>query len=143
MEETIIAGIGAQANKWHHYLAIYDRHFAGYRGKPVRVLEIGIDFGGSLRALARRISASSAKIDGIDIDEECRVQSPRIASCRSSEVRPIFRSWSACSVRSGELDIVIDDGSHVGSQQMRHSRRFIPRISHDGVYLLEDMCTNY
>ncbi len=29
------------ATKWHHYLEIYDRHLSRYRGKPVRVLELG------------------------------------------------------------------------------------------------------
>src|SRR4051794_9111867 len=29
-------------HKWTHYFDIYDRHFAPYRGKPVKILEFGV-----------------------------------------------------------------------------------------------------
>src|SRR5687768_5280908 len=34
--------------KWEHYLEIYDRHFARFRGHAVHVMEIGVYSGGSL-----------------------------------------------------------------------------------------------
>ena len=33
---------GHTAYKWHHYLALYDRHLSRFRGGPVRILELGI-----------------------------------------------------------------------------------------------------
>lgn len=35
--------------KWKHYLSIYDKHLAPFRNKPVRLLEIGVFKGGSMR----------------------------------------------------------------------------------------------
>ena len=35
--------------KWHHYLEIYHRHFAAFRGRSPVVLEIGVFHGGSLQ----------------------------------------------------------------------------------------------
>jgi hypothetical protein len=34
--------------KWEHYFEIYHRHLEKFRGKPIRILEIGIYSGGSL-----------------------------------------------------------------------------------------------
>ena len=39
---------GRTADKWLHYLDIYERHLQQYRGTDVRLLEIGVDQGGSL-----------------------------------------------------------------------------------------------
>ena len=36
-------------HKWHHYFDIYERHFGRYRDRPIRMLEIGVFRGGSLR----------------------------------------------------------------------------------------------
>ena len=36
-------------HKWHHYFDVYARHFGPYRDKPIRMLEIGVFRGGSLR----------------------------------------------------------------------------------------------
>ena len=39
---------GRLAHKWHHYLEVYDRFLTVRRGTGVRLLEIGVDQGGSL-----------------------------------------------------------------------------------------------
>ena len=36
-------------HKWHHYFDIYERHFGRYRDRPIKMLEIGVFRGGSLR----------------------------------------------------------------------------------------------
>ncbi len=36
-------------HKWHHYFDIYTKHFDAYRNRPIRMLEIGVFRGGSLR----------------------------------------------------------------------------------------------
>jgi hypothetical protein len=35
--------------KWHHYFDIYTPHFEPYRSKPIKMLEIGVFCGGSMR----------------------------------------------------------------------------------------------
>ena len=44
---------GAAVHKWHHYIPLYDRYFAGFRGTGVRFLEIGVARGGSLQMWRR------------------------------------------------------------------------------------------
>ena len=36
-------------HKWHHYFDIYTRYFERFRHRPIRMLEIGVFRGGSLR----------------------------------------------------------------------------------------------
>src|SRR5947207_11626406 len=40
---------GRIMQKWVHYLGLYDAYLAPFRGRPVRILEIGVNRGGSLQ----------------------------------------------------------------------------------------------
>ena len=44
---------------------------------------------------------------------------------------------------TGPLDIVIDDGSHVGPQTLVSFRFLFPRLRPGGIYVIEDMQTSY
>ena len=69
---------GAPFEKWAHYFEVYDEVLGelarqcreGARDKPVRVLEIGVWRGGSLK-LWRDYFGKNAVIYGIDVDPEC------------------------------------------------------------------------
>ena len=58
-------------HKWHHYFDIYTRHFDPYRSKPIKMLEIGVFRGGSLRMWKQYFHPESL-IVGIDIDRNCQ-----------------------------------------------------------------------
>ena len=53
--------------KWHHYLPIYESLFKKYSGKKIKVLEIGVLRGGSLK-LWKEYFGADAQSYGIDID---------------------------------------------------------------------------
>ena len=55
-------------HKWHHYFEIYERHFSRFRDRPIRMLEIGVFRGGSLRMWKQFFHPDSI-IVGIDIDK--------------------------------------------------------------------------
>src|SRR5262245_19556515 len=57
-------------HKWIHYFEIYHRHLAKFVGKEVRVVEVGIQSGGSLEMWMDYFGAG-CRITGIDIDAEC------------------------------------------------------------------------
>src|SRR5688572_1688350 len=50
LEAIFYAHKGRIAQKWHHYLEIYERHFEPLRQReqPLRILELGVSRGGSL-----------------------------------------------------------------------------------------------
>jgi len=130
---------GQPVTKWLHYLGVYDRYFSRYRGKPVRLLEIGVMHGGSLE-LWRKYLGPQAKIFGVDID-------PKITSLPDVTIR-IGSQTDAAFLRSvtaemGGLDIVIDDGSHVASHQRASFEILFPLLSNGGLYIVEDLHTAY
>ena len=124
---------GRQIDKWEHYFPIYEKHFEKFRDTNVRVLEIGVDHGGSLQ-LWKRYFGRYATIIGVDNRPEVLFAEPQITT----------HQYDQCDPRIAELgpfDIVIDDGSHVKAHQERtfanlwhHTRR---------IYLIEDCHDGY
>jgi len=120
---------GRQVDKWQHYFAIYDRHLARYQGRAPRVLEIGVDHGGSLQ-LWRRYFGVDASIVGIDIRPECYFQEDGLEIHIGDQTDVKF-------LRAlGEFDVIIDDGSHVPAHQQATFTEMWPKCK--GVYLIED-----
>ncbi|HYU04745.1 MAG TPA: hypothetical protein VEL02_12950, partial [Jatrophihabitantaceae bacterium] len=59
---------GPVLDKWIHYFPIYARHLEHYRGRPVKLLEIGVYRGGGLDLWSRYLGPA-ARLVGLDIDE--------------------------------------------------------------------------
>jgi 23S rRNA U2552 (ribose-2'-O)-methylase RlmE/FtsJ len=128
-------------HKWVHYLPIYARHLRPYRGRNVTVLEIGVSHGGSLQ-MWRHYLGRRATIVGIDIE-------PRAAPLAESRINIHVGDQSdpqflAELVRLyGSFDVVIDDGSHRPRDQIASLEHLWPHVSDDGVYIVEDLHSNY
>lgn len=132
---------GRIAHKWSHYLPIYDRVFAQYLGKPISMLEIGVNRGGSLE-LWRTVFGPHATIVGIDINPEvmARVDPPNLVMVGSQDDPEFLRSVIA---RVGPPDIVLDDGSHVGRHVITSFETIFPLLNDGGIYVIEDLQTSY
>lgn len=132
---------GREVGKWVHYLPIYERYFAPRRGSAVRMLEIGVSHGGSLE-LWRRYFGPTATIFGIDIDPACarRFDPPNQVRIGSQD-NPAF--LESVVREMGGLDIVLDDGSHVGRHQIASFRTLFPLLAEGGLYLIEDLHASY
>ena len=132
---------GRLIHKWIHYFEIYERHFAPFRGRSPRVLEIGVSHGGSLDML-REWLGHGTTIVGIDIDE-------RITDLRRRNVHLAVGDQSDAGFlagvvdRQGPFDIVIDDGSHIPRHQIASLEALWPTMTSGSVYLVEDTHTNY
>lgn len=119
---------GRQIDKWLHYFPIYEKHFARFRHKPVRILELGIDHGGSLQ-LWKRYFGLQAEIIGIDINPDAMFTEMQIDTMEYNQCDPSLAAH-------GPFDIVIDDGSHEAQHQVESFEHLWPRTT--GVYLIED-----
>ncbi len=62
---------GYAVSKWSTYLDVYQTFFEKYRNTDVVVLEIGINYGGSLE-IWRKFFGDKARIIGVDINERCK-----------------------------------------------------------------------
>lgn len=132
---------GRQIDKWLHYFEIYERHFARYRGRPVRVLEVGVFHGGSLR-MWRDYFGPAAAIHGMDINPACAaLAEDGIEILIGSQTdRGFLRGLRS---RLPPFDILIDDGGHRPEQQIATFEELFPHVAADGVYLCEDLHANY
>jgi hypothetical protein len=132
---------GRILHKWVHYLDVYERYFARYRGQPLRMLELGVSQGGSLE-MWRSYFGPEATIFGIDIN-------PQSATCVDppnqvrigSQADPQF--LKSVIDEMGRPDIILDDGSHVASHQAASFRALFPLLNEGGLYVIEDLHTSY
>jgi limonene-1,2-epoxide hydrolase len=141
LERFFRQNTGRLIHKWHHYFEIYDRHFARFRGQPVQIVEFGVSQGGSLR-MWRDYFGAQAQFVGVDINPNCKLfEEPGVRIViGDQEDRALLRSVAASVPR---IDILIDDGGHTMRQQIHTFEELFPRVSDNGVYLIEDLHTSY
>jgi hypothetical protein len=148
MEETLLQKIGKKYNtdKASHlyrgisYLDIYDRHFSRIRNNVKKFVEIGVLNGHSL--LMWREYFPNAEIVGIDINPECKnYESDRIKIIIGDQNNDLF--LKELSENLGPIDILLDDGSHITSHQVKSFNYLYPSITKEGFYLIEDLRNSY
>jgi len=128
-------------HKWKHYFPIYERHLERFRNQDVLMFEVGVSHGGSLR-MWKRWLGPHARIVGIDVD-------PRATGAEEDQVSVRIGSQSDLAFLEGLVaefgvpDIVLDDGSHVMGDVNATFDFLYPRVSKNGVYMVEDMHTAY
>ena len=134
-----------EGHKWTHYFGVYAKVFAQQRAKPLRILEIGVLRGSSLRMWKRYFSHVDTLIVGLDIDPACAAFDAsaegihvRIGSQTDQEfLRSVVREF-------GPFDIIIDDGSHHSSHIITSfNHLFADGLKDTGIYFVEDLHANY
>lgn len=127
--------------KWHHYFSIYDRHFAPFRGRPIKFLEIGVAKGGSLD-IWRKFFGEDATIFGIDIDPACAEFDGISGQVRiGSQADEKFLAEVIDEM--GGVDLILDDGSHNSHHIRKSFNTLFPMMSEGGVYMIEDLHAAY
>jgi GT2 family glycosyltransferase len=130
-------------DRWLHYLECYQSRFEVYLNRPLRLLEIGIQNGGSLDVWAH-FFPNATHLIGCDINPLCKnllYKDPRISvilgdanqeevSKRIANISPTF-------------DLIIDDGSHVSSDIIRSFIKYFEILEHGGLYVIEDLHCSY
>ncbi|MFF5265344.1 hypothetical protein ACFY4C_41220 [Actinomadura viridis] len=136
------------SDKWasfHWYTPHYDRHFAPYRERPVRVLEIGIGGydqeagGGSLRMWKRYFRRGL--VFGLDLYDKTRLDAPRMRALVGDQGDP--GTLAGIVAEHGPFDIVIDDGSHLNEHVHTSFHTLFPLLRDGGLYVIEDLQTAY
>jgi predicted O-methyltransferase YrrM len=141
LEDYFRGNKGRLITKWRHYFEIYERHFAPYRARPVRMVEYGVWHGGSLQ-MWRSYLGPQAHIVGVDRNPECaRLAEEGIDVVIGDQADPAtHRSLLA---RYGAFDIVLDDGGHTMEQQASTFRAMYPALRDGGLYVVEDTHSSY
>lgn len=132
---TILLQTNSDKQARHGYGDIYDPIFTPFRLRPVRILEIGIDGGGSLLAWAKYFTHKDTRIIGVDIhDRGFLSPDPRIETIYGDASQPDFLRHLP-----GPFDIIIEDGSHLASHQITAWEWLWLQLAPGGVYCCEDL----
>lgn len=132
---------GRTLDKWVHYFPVYSQHFARFRHRASRILEIGVYRGGSLQ-MWRHFFGPEALIVGADIDPACRAFATDLTPVEIGDQQdPEF--LLGLVDRYGPFDLVIDDGGHFMEQQIVTAQTLFPTITEGGAMLVEDTHTSY
>ena len=125
----------------HNYTKYYDRHFVPRRYEPLKVLEIGVWEGASLRMWQQYFP--QAQIVGADNDITRCIQ-PLPERVRLWEMdQSSAESLVNMAKELGPWDIIIDDGSHMPLHQVITFEELWPHLNAGGLYCVEDLHVNY
>ena len=123
-----------------NYLDVYEVYLGRLRNEPIRVLEIGVRDGASLRMWEEYFP--QARIFGLDIDPDCvRQQTERVCVEIGDQADPgvIERIGRG----AGPFHLIVDDGSHLNRDIIRTFEGLWPWLAAGGVYIIEDLYHSY
>lgn len=127
-------------HKWKHYFNIYHTHFQAFRDKQVKMLEIGVQEGGSL-LMWRDYFGEQLDLYGIDVDPRCQELIVNATIMIGDQADKKF--MTEVSEEYGSFDIILDDGGHEYHQQVNSFEVLFPSLKPGGVYMVEDTHTSY
>lgn len=127
----------------HGYLEVYDEVMAPWIDKEIKLLELGVDRGGSLKLW--RDYFPRGTIVGIDRKLPQNFQSEeRIQVFQGNHGNSRFLSEVANKTAPDGFDIIIDDASHIGEKAKRAFwHLFDHHLKLGGLYAIEDWGTGY
>ncbi len=120
----------------HNYLPYYWMHFRDIRLQVKKVCEIGLQNDFSIRMWEEFFP--NAEIYGIDIDPKCKqFEGGRRRVFIGDQGDGSFLQEFLDEI-GGNLDVVIDDGSHLVEHQLGSFEALFPSLSRHGIYAIED-----
>jgi Methyltransferase domain len=130
-------------DKGTQYTQVYHRWLAHAREQRMRMLEIGLYNGGSLRMW--RDYLPNTVLHGIDIDARTLAYQDEVPN---SQVRLVDQGDAGALERfvaelGGNYDFILDDGGHTMVQQIVSFEVLWPQVMPGGVYAIEDLGTSY
>lgn len=119
----------------HNYSEKYENYFLKLKDTKLKILEIGIQNGFSLKTWEEYFQNS--EIYGIDIHDCSRFNTERVKTfiCNQTDLNKL----KEINEQYGPFDIIIDDGSHY-SRDMKKTFDFLfPLLNKNGLYVVEDL----
>lgn len=129
---------------WHNYQRFYDRVLAPFRMAPVRLLEIGVRNGGSLKLWTAYFPAYE-HVYGLAYGEgtaKGEVGVPKTTIIEGDQSKKADLD-NLVRRSGGNFHIIVDDGSHVPFHQLFTFLILFPHLKPGGVYVIEDVETSY
>ncbi|GLO04311.1 TPA: class I SAM-dependent methyltransferase [Pseudomonas putida] len=132
------------SDKWSSYIDEYQRLFAPLQGKRIRLLEIGVQNGGSLE-IWEQFFPKAEQILGCDVEQECKslkFSSPKI-NVIVGDIKDKATIDAITLIAKQDLDIIIDDGSHISDDIVASFLHLFPKLKSGGLFVAEDLHCSY
>lgn len=129
---------GCPGDTCHTYTKAYEKLLGEYRHTAMRVLEIGVNAGGSLRMWEEYFEF--ARISGFDIRPEVLFNAGRIKCylADQSNAQSLLNAVYNIHLQPS-FDLIVDDGSHELQHQLITMKTLLPFLKPDGLYVIEDV----
>jgi SAM-dependent methyltransferase len=123
---------------FHNYSRQYSDLLSKFRDKPIKILEIGVNNGDSIK-IWKALFKNYTTILGIDINPNCiqyaNVNENIFVEIGNSTSVDLFDKVKATY---GSFDIIIDDGSHINTDVIKNFELYLNILNDDGIYIVED-----
>jgi len=127
--------------KYSNYFHIYEKLFSRFRGKKITFVEIGVLSGGSL-FMWKKYFGNNARIIGVELNPNAKkFEDYGFEIFIGNQSDPNF--WNDFFKKTGNVDIILDDGGHTNYQQIITSSYCIPNINDNGIMAVEDVFHSY
>lgn len=127
-----------KSDQYHNYLRKYEFFLEPYRTSEINVLELGVFNGGSLGMWEEYFQ--KAYIYGVDINPNCKQYEK---ARKKVIICDLSREGSYEELKRLEPTIIIDDASHMWSHQIKALYYLLPSLASGGIYIIEDLGTNF
>lgn len=118
----------------HSYTSTYAELLESLKDNQIKLLEIGVANGSSLKMWASYLP--NAEVHGVDVDEKCK------ELCTDWDRIKIFIGDAKKLSLSQSYDVIIDDGSHVSKDMHDNFLNLWKHLKPGGYYFVEDtQCT--
>lgn len=121
----------------HGFCPFYEGWLSGKRGVALRLLEVGVSKGASMRTWREYLPL--AEVHGADINAADPIDGVTLHRLNASRLDQLERFAAA----NGDWGVVIDDGGHSMEQQQLTFLTLWPRVSPGGLYIVEDLHSSF
>ena len=131
---------GTETDPSHGFSNIYHDNLYDKRESIIRVLEIGVDKGGSLRMW--RDFLPNAVVYGLDVQRHQLISEDRIITSYANQSN-VEDLDDFIKLHGGNFDLIIDDGGHHTIHQQISLGFLFKYLNPGGNYIVEDLHTSH
>lgn len=134
-----------KGNKKSYIEKFYEKQFAAYRDKPIKLMEIGFRHGASLALWSKYFNKGSIlgadNFSDISARENLPIVEDRIKQSNIQISIGDAYSRSFAEKLTDHCDMIIDDGPHTIETQLIDLELYLPKLKPGGVFFVEDILT--
>ena len=124
----------------HNYCVKYEKYLPYKRTDKLKILEIGVLNGESLRMWKDYFILSD--IIGIDINTDCKKYDEERITVEIGSQTDLNFLWEI-GEKYEMFDMILDDGSHINNDVIFSFEQLFKYVKPGGIYVVEDTCTSY